>query len=150
MIMASKILLVLEGLFLGYLSFLGMILIVGSSLPVLSGSISTEHFIDFFRAVVIGAFLISGWRVFFWVLIGNIGTRSQISKYWFVVTGLAAITVILSLMFNSFLNQDDSTRVWYMQSQVFVLGVFFLPTMMHMILHISIEKITHGPDQSEA
>lgn len=149
MTIASKIFLVLEGLFLGYLSFLGMLLIAGSSIPLLSGAITTENIVSFAVAIVIGAFLVSGWRIFFWVLIGNIDSRSEISKCWFIVSGLAVITIILNLLLNSIYDQDDSTNIWYMQSQMFMLGLFFLPTVMHMILHISIEKISHRSDQIE-
>lgn len=143
MIIASKILMVLEGLVLAYLSFLGTILVLGGSLPFLVGAVSLEHFASFVTSVLVAAFLVSGWRIYFWAILGNLGSRGKISKYWFVVSGFGVVFTVLGALVYELSTQRAASNIWYMQSQIFMLGLYFIPTAIHIFLHVLFEKIAN-------
>ena len=148
MILASKTLMVLEGLILVYLSMLGILVILGGSIPFLSGAITLEHFAGFVTSLTVLVFLVAGWRVYFWVLLGNLGTRGQIKKVWLVLSALAAFVSLLSLPVHE-LAEASATNIWYMQSQIFMLGLYFLPTATHLFIHIYIEKNANKSKHSD-
>lgn len=139
MIIASKTLMVLEGLILGYLSMLGILLFFGGSIPFFSGAITSDHFANFVSSLIFLAFLLSGWRIYFWVLLGGFPKRGHINKYWFVSAAFAVCAVLLSWPVHKYSEQGPGS-IWYMQSQLFMLGLYFLPTGAHLALHLYIEK----------
>lgn len=149
MVITSKIVMVLEGLILAYLSILGVALIVGGSIPFLFGAITVENFAGFVTSIMVLAFLVTGWRVYFWVLLGNFGTRGHIKKFWLVLSALAVFFSVLAWPVHK-LSEASSANIWYMQSQLFMLGLFFLPTAIHLALHIYIEKNANKPKHSDA
>ncbi len=149
MIIASKALMVLEGLILLYLSILGILLILGSGIPFLSGAITSGHFAGFVTSIMVLAFLVAGWRVYFWVLLGTFGTRGHIKKFWLVLSLLAVFVSLLSWPVHE-LAEASATNIWYRQSQLFMLGLYFLPTATHLVLHIYLEKNANKSKHSDA
>lgn len=134
---------ILEGLVLAYLSFLGVILLLGASVPFLSGSFSQEHIASFVSSILVAAFLITGWRVYFWAILGNLGSRGKISKLWLFISGVAVLFTVLGTLLHEFSTPNTSANIWYMQSQLFMLGLYFIPTAIHIFLHVFIEKIAN-------
>ena len=149
MVVASKTLMVLEGLILAYLSILGVLLILGGSIPFLSGDITLEHFAGFVTSLMVLTFLVAGWRVYFWVLLGNLGTRGHINKFWLVLSALAVTVSLLSWPVHKF-SEASATNIWYMQSQLLMLGLYFLPTAAHLALHNYFEKNANKSKHSDA
>lgn len=143
MILASKMLMALEGLALAYLTFLGLLMVLGGSFPMVFGSFSSEHVANFVTSILVLIFLVSGWRIYFWAILGNFGTRGNISKYWFVVSGVAVIFTALSTLIYELSSQRSASNIWYMQSQIFMLGLWFIPTATHIFLHVLYENISN-------
>ncbi|WP_444944765.1 hypothetical protein ACJJIK_08635 [Microbulbifer sp. ZKSA006] len=139
---------VLEGLILAYLSILGMLLVLGGSIPFLSGAITSEHFADFVTSLIVLAFLVAGWRIYFWVLLGNLGTRGHINKFWLALSAFAVCVSLISWPVHK-LSEPSTTNIWYMQSQLFMLGLYFLPTATHLFLHVYLEKNTNKSKHSD-
>ncbi|MBY6212841.1 hypothetical protein KUV95_14885 [Microbulbifer agarilyticus] len=139
MVTASKALMIFEGLILAYLSFLGILLIIVGIIPFLYGGFASEYFAGFVTSLMLLAFLVAGWRIYFWVLLGSFGTRRHISKYWLVLSAIAVFVSLLSLPLHK-LSEASATNIWYTQSQFFMFGLFFLPTAAHLVLHIYLEK----------
>jgi hypothetical protein len=149
LITLSKGLLILEGVVLSYLSLLGILIIFGSALPFISGSSSVEDFSGFITSLLTFLFLIAGWRVYFWAILSDKGTRKKISKYWFLASGTAMILSISSFLFHKLTSNNSGAGIWYMQSQVFMPGIYFLPTATHILLHIFFEDKTRRVRRSE-
>ena len=143
MIIASKILMTLEGLVLAYLTFLAGLMIVGGSLPMLSCFFNSEHVAGFVTSVLVATFLVAGWRIYFWAMIGNLGTRRNISKYWFLVSGVAVFFTLLGTLVYELSSQRTASNIWYMQSQMLMLGLYAIPTATHIFVHVLFERVAN-------
>jgi hypothetical protein len=127
----SKTFLIIQGLILIWPSLLGLMLIFGSIVPFISGSFQAAHVGDFIVGVILFTFLISAWRVYIWVLLNGPKNEKRISSVWFVLCFVALILSIGSYFPYAYSHNKDATNFIYMNSQLFILGLIFLPTSIH-------------------
>lgn len=127
----SKTFLSLQGLILIWPSFLGLMLIFGSAAPFLFGSFQATHVGEFIIGVILLTFLISAWRVYIWVLLNGPKNGKRISRGWVTLCFCAIFVSIFSYFPFAYSENKDSSNFIYMNSQLFILGLYFVPTAIH-------------------
>src|SRR6185295_9823401 len=103
---ASKVLLVIEAVVIALWSIYGVAFIVGDITSFASGSPGKGRisFIEFLAASMIFCALISGWRIFAWVITNGPMRGIHISPVWWVFAALgASLTILLVNKFQELL-----------------------------------------------
>lgn len=127
----SKTFLSLQGLILAYPSLLGLTVIFGSVAPFLSGSFQATSVAEFIIGVTLLRFLISAWRVYILVLLNGPKNEKPISRAWLILCFCAITFSVLSYFPFIHMENKTSSNFIYMNSQLFVLGLYFAPTAIH-------------------
>lgn len=133
--LASKLLLCLEAYALGWWSLFGMWAITEDLHPLFTGLLASERIIKAIIAVMTICFLVSGWRVFFWVFLNGPKKGKKIHVLWllFSVVGVLVSTVYF----------------FWGEAQIFRLGILFVPTAMHLAIEILWQKHTNTQQQHQ-
>ena len=131
----SKYLLLCQAPFLGYFTLLGLLLCAGAMLPALTGSFSKEHLSAFVAGVIILLALLAGWRVWFWIMADGPAERRPIHAIWWLFATLGLSSTLLSFLL------PPMSRLVYAgismpYQELFELGVFFIPSALHIVFEI--------------
>jgi hypothetical protein len=99
---ASKVFLIIEAIAIASLSFEGILIVLSVIFSFASGwpGKGRFSFIEFLGGIIIVCAVISGWRIFAWVITNGPSKGIYISPVWWVFAALGASLTILSL--NSF------------------------------------------------
>lgn len=136
---ASKVLLVIEAVTIAALSISGIAFALGDVTSFASGSPGkgSVSLIEFLAAIVIFSALISGWRIFAWVVTNGPMRGIPISPVWWVFAALGASLTILSL---SRLLGPPLESVLVLAG-VQDVGAFFLIPFTHLIIEVIWQRL---------
>jgi len=130
----SKLLLLAQAPFLGYLSLLGLLLCAGTMLPDHTGVFSKEHLGGIVVGIVILSALAAGWRIWFWVMADGPLERKSIPTIWWLFAAMGVSLTLLSLL-SRLISQFTTPGISMPFEDLFLLGAYFIPS----LLHISLE-----------
>jgi len=130
----SKIILAIQSVILIYFSLFGFIFAFGLVIPLLTGASEFLHLIEFIFGLTLFVFLISGWRVYFWVLLNGPKKGKRISNIWLVFCGFALTCIFLTCLLNAYMEGGSFENPLLSSTQLFVFGLFFVPTAIHVCL----------------
>ena len=132
---ASKVLLIIEAVAIASLSIEGILIVLSVIFSFASGSPGKGRFslIEFLAGIIAICALISGWRIFAWVITNGPSKGIYISPVWWVFAALGASLTILSL------NSVQEVLGLPVQPpslvlSLFQIGAFFLIPFTHLII----------------
>jgi hypothetical protein len=128
----SKIILATQSIFLVYLSLFGFLFAFGSAIPLFMEPIQKSSFVEVLYGAVLFIFLISGWRVYFWVLLSGPEKGKKISRNWLILSVIGIVCTILSSLYYAYAVGEGVDNVFLKHSTLFVFGLYFLPTAIHL------------------
>ncbi|WP_423898017.1 hypothetical protein [Candidatus Pelagadaptatus aseana] len=137
----SKVLLFFESIFIAYVSFLGGMIGFGSLIYLLKDYKTIEDVAIFIFGIVILSSIVSGWRIFFWVMLNGPANGRRISKIWWCSAGLGASLTIASLATVLICNLLG----WEINNyfvQIFPLGGLFLIPCFHVLYEYRLQKLS--------
>jgi len=136
---------VIEAVVIALWSIYGIAFIVGDITSFASGSPGKGRvsFIEFLAASMIFCALISGWRIFAWIITNGPMRGIHISPVWWVVASLgAALTILLVNNFQELLGLPLQPPGLVL-SGVHEVGVFFLIPFAHLIIEVVWQRRTY-------
>ena len=132
---ASKVFLILEAVAISVLSIEGIFIVLSVITSFASGSPVLEDrvsFIEFLGGIIILCAVVSGWRIFAWVITNGPSKGICITPAWWAFAALGASLTILQLCsFYELLGLEPSFVVG-----LFEIGGFFLIPFAHLILEV--------------
>lgn len=131
----SKLLLLGQAPFLAHLSFLGLLLCAGAMVPFLSGAITKEQAVEFVAGIIILFALVAGWRIWFWVMADGPAENKSIHTAWWLFSAVGISLTLLSLL-SRFVSQSFGMEFTMPVAELFLHGVYFFPSLLHIILEI--------------
>jgi len=126
----SKYAFALEAALLAYPTFLGLILVAGSLLPVLTGAQTRGHIIDAAVSVVVLVGLICGWRLALTFLFsGRLKTREVRALWWVAASGVAVASALVAV----YARLVTHNASWAESSfGILEYGILFVPSFVHL------------------
>jgi hypothetical protein len=149
MSVVSRVFLALQGIVLGYLSLFALLVVLGSAAQIELQSFSGQDFLDGLSAMLLVLFIVSGWRIFIWVLSARASKRGTINPAWVVSASCGIVMSLVGwLVFTTTQGGVVVDYYWYRSFEVFMPGIYFIPTAIHLAAHVSIENIANKKMQA--
>ena len=130
---------IIESLVIAYPTLLGFFLCFGAVIPFLTGGNTLEHFISFIEGLVVAAALISGWRIFFWVITDGPKKEITINKLWWFFAAIGASLTVIALVTIG-LSKLEVQSTLPIATDFFALGGYFLIPFFHILLEVWWQK----------
>ena len=136
----SRYLFIFEALLLAFPSILGLLLVVGSLAPVLtgvSGILRNPHLPDAGIGLVILLGLICAWRLALsFIFSGSLATRN-LSLWWWVTASAFAVASVALVAYSRFTGSDPETSPW----ALFGYGALFVPSYLHLAAEVWLRAV---------
>jgi hypothetical protein len=122
----------------------GISVSLGVKEPSDSGLLNQNRFIVFLVGFIMLGALISGWRIFAWVITNGPKRGKHISPIWWVLAALGASLTVLSLLnFQELLYCPHGANRAIALACFFEFGKFFLIPFPHLIIEVVWQKRTY-------
>jgi Fe2+ transport system protein B len=129
----------LEAALLTYPTFLGLMLVAGSLLPVLTGAHTRDHFAEAAVGVIVLAGLICGWRLALSFLFAGRAKTRQVPRLWWFTASAIGVASVLVLASSRIVTHNTS----WAESPFGILeyGVLFVPSYIHLTAEVWLRAV---------
>jgi hypothetical protein len=135
----SKFVFALEALLLAYLTFLGLLLVGGSIVPVALGSWTREHVLEAAIGAAVLMGLVCGWRLAFAFLFGGRLKARLVAKPWWAISSAIAVGSTLAGVLS--VAETQSNVVSASPLGILGYGVLFVPSFLHLSAEVWLRAV---------
>lgn len=138
--MLSRTILAIEAVIVAYPTLLGFMLCFGAVAPVLTGSYTTAHVLDFIVGLAVLLSLVAGWRILLWVMMGGPGKGKSVNTIWWVFTIIGVVLTTAAWLLVGLETYGVYTLNKPNPIEMLLWGAYFIIPFVHLLIEVRWQK----------